>query len=519
MVTRPLCVPVFFAALCLLAACGGGGSSTSVQPPPPVTVSVSPTTAIAQAKTSVQLNATVKNSSNQAVVWSVNGVNGGNAEVGTISSAGLYTAPAELASTTDVHITATAEASTMATASSTVTTFAEPDIGVRLVNGAGEFYHRKTGLKFVPRGHNYVRLEREMLGPPVNATNEWHTALSVGLYHVDRIEAAFAAMEALGYNTVRVFLDCCGATGGLGNPAGDGLNSAYLANLADFMKRAKAHHIYVITAMDQLPKIGGYQQLISPDCQMAWPSCANLEYTTSGGIAAGRKFWQDFVRGLVTQKAPMDALLGYSLRQEYYYPPDSQKESWAPLPLLPTSGTFTAANGKTYDMSDPNQRQQLMNESLIYWTDKTREAIQQLIPGALVSVGFVTGPNPYVPPFPNIAASTADFIDGHGGPGEGTTVGEALAGWGMPFGPSAKPVIMGEFAARTAVFPLEVDAAASLKQWQIDSCHYGITGWLLWSWDTAEHDTLGFPHWYALRDSGLVSQVLAPTIRPDPCAP
>src|SRR5712692_651029 len=34
----------------------------------------------------------------------------------------------------------------------------EHRIGVRVVNGIGEFYDRVTGQKFVPRGNNYIRL-------------------------------------------------------------------------------------------------------------------------------------------------------------------------------------------------------------------------------------------------------------------------------------------------------------------------------------------------------------------------
>ena len=40
-----------------------------------------------------QFTATVSGSSNQAVNWQVNGVTGGSASTGTISSAGRYTAP------------------------------------------------------------------------------------------------------------------------------------------------------------------------------------------------------------------------------------------------------------------------------------------------------------------------------------------------------------------------------------------------------------------------------------------
>src|SRR5882757_8376818 len=41
------------------------------------------------------------------VLWSVNGIAGGNATVGAISDKGLYTAPALLPDPTSVHVTAT----------------------------------------------------------------------------------------------------------------------------------------------------------------------------------------------------------------------------------------------------------------------------------------------------------------------------------------------------------------------------------------------------------------------------
>src|SRR5207248_9392556 len=58
---------------------------------------------------------------NTAVTWQVNGVTGGNATVGTISSAGLYTAPAAVQSTTTVTVTAVSQADAITSASAQVT--------------------------------------------------------------------------------------------------------------------------------------------------------------------------------------------------------------------------------------------------------------------------------------------------------------------------------------------------------------------------------------------------------------
>lgn len=99
-------------------ATGTGGSSTSGSTVKTVTVSVSGA-AQARVGTTVQFVATVANSGNTAVSWQVNGVAGGSAATGTISTGGLYTAPAALPSPNTVSVTAVSQASS--TASATVT--------------------------------------------------------------------------------------------------------------------------------------------------------------------------------------------------------------------------------------------------------------------------------------------------------------------------------------------------------------------------------------------------------------
>jgi len=70
--------------------------------------------------TQQQFTATVTNASNTAVSWQVNGVAGGNATFGIITSAGLYTAPATLPSPANFNVTAIAQADTTKTASDQV---------------------------------------------------------------------------------------------------------------------------------------------------------------------------------------------------------------------------------------------------------------------------------------------------------------------------------------------------------------------------------------------------------------
>src|SRR5947207_895089 len=75
-------------------------------------------------------------------------------------------------------------------------------------------------------------------------------------YSSTAVEAALASMQTSGYNTIRVWLNGC-CQNGIGNSAG-GLSSAYLANVADFLHRAKNHGIFAIFTTDWVPSLGGY---------------------------------------------------------------------------------------------------------------------------------------------------------------------------------------------------------------------------------------------------------------------
>jgi uncharacterized protein (DUF1800 family) len=99
----------------------GSGTTNPPPPTPGVTVAVSPTSVALAPGATQAFGATVTGSTNTAVAWSVNGIAGGNATVGTISAGGLYTAPAAVPSPTTVTVRATSAASTAASAQASVT--------------------------------------------------------------------------------------------------------------------------------------------------------------------------------------------------------------------------------------------------------------------------------------------------------------------------------------------------------------------------------------------------------------
>jgi len=83
----------------------GAGNGSSGQTSSGVTVS--PGSSTVRAGDTQQFTAKVTAAMDQTVVWSVNGVMGGNSTVGTISTAGLYKAPAALPTPDSVSIEAT----------------------------------------------------------------------------------------------------------------------------------------------------------------------------------------------------------------------------------------------------------------------------------------------------------------------------------------------------------------------------------------------------------------------------
>jgi hypothetical protein len=112
-------------ALLLVASflgCAGLAGSEPAQPPPStVTVTVVPSSASVPLGEPQTFTATVSNSANTAVTWSVNGIPGGNATVGTIDASGVYMAPEVLTASPSISLTATSVADPSKSATGTIT--------------------------------------------------------------------------------------------------------------------------------------------------------------------------------------------------------------------------------------------------------------------------------------------------------------------------------------------------------------------------------------------------------------
>jgi hypothetical protein len=487
-----------------LSGCGDGGQVDRSA----ISVSILPTSAVVGASGQLQFTAVVRNTTDHAILWQVNGVFGGNAAVGTISRTGLYTAPGSPILTT---VSAVSGAVLYKSASSQVAVRAPHSIGVRTTSGLAEFFDRSNGATFTPRGNNYIR-KKDQVNYYHDLVHE-HSTFTVGLYDAGRTESALAAMQRNGYNALRVWLSGC-CEDSIGDET-QGLSLPYMANVTDFLGRAKKHGIRVILASDWVPVYGGYIQDYDDCSQFSYYNTLNL---CAGGVRAASHYFHDLVEALLALNAPMEAILSYELRDYYFYDSDRAPLNW-------TTGTVATANGQVYDMGSAPSRQSMMDDGMVYFIDQVRATIRQVDPTALVDVGFFVpqAPNPIrvgdthiIRAYPAVVRSTVDFVSVTPYPAE-LTLAQYVQNFGFAGLQQAKPVVMAEFGAWKSDYPTNLDATAALKKWQIDSCQYNFKGWLLWTWDAEAPESLP-DVWSAESNGGSISHALAPALRPDPCA-
>lgn len=380
---------------------------------------------------------------------------------------------------------------------------AEHRIGVRQVNGVGEFYDKQTDERFVPRGVNYVFV------PIPNGITNW--LFHEGIYDPQRTREDFVALANKGYNTVRVFLDHCkSGTGCIGDDDEIGLNPDYLDNIADMMSAGRETGIYILFTSNDLPDQGGYAEEANTDSGAIFAGYRNSYYLTPPAITATRRYWRDLLTGLVERNAAFDAVLGWQLLNEQWM---FRHEP----PLSLTSGVVETTTG-SYDMSDPNQKMQMVSDGILYYIAQLKEEILVHDPTALVTMGFfapeIAAPDWYVETASLLERSDLDFFDFHAYPGR-SSLREHAEHFGM-LGYDAKPILLGEYGAFRRLYS-EVDSAARVvTKWVAESCAYGYDGWLYWTYYPADPDATDHT-WGFVDEDNYLLDMLAPVNQPDPC--
>ncbi len=389
-----------------------------------------------------------------------------------------------------------------------------PRIGVRVGVDGPEFYEKASGVTFLARGNNFIRLRE------VTPGNFQHITFDTDQYDPAGAEAALQRMRNQQYNVVRVFLNDRTIGAALPTP---GVDRAYISNVADFLRRATANRLHVVLTPGYYHP-DNYNVLDGPTPTDV--ENVNLVILSAGYVNAWSTYVSDVLRS-IKEKAPdvMPTILGVDIRNE-----SAVLANYKPFSL--TTGTVTLGDGGTYDMGNAASRQVAVDNNTTVLTSRVVAAIKAVDPEVLTTAsvfsplavgrsgydGVAPNPDPRAPL--RVAAleqSGLDYLDLHIYPlGPGRQLQEQLASCEIfQSSPVRLPRLLGEYGAFRDYYPTVNAAATGMTQFQYVSCRqYGFKGWLLWTWDAPDREQARL--WSAA--DGLET-LLAPVARPDPCVP
>jgi hypothetical protein len=396
-------------------------------------------------------------------------------------------------------------------------------IGIQAGEDGAQYILKESGTPFFVKGFNYVRLRAaEGRTGGDHATFDADTKNTKAHYDPNRAEAMFSALSKAGHNTVRVFVIGRSKT----NPgvAGDydttkALHEPYMENVLDFLRRATRHGIRVFpTFGDGGVPLNAYYR----DRVRGKGHNKNVFVLTEEGIAARTEHLTSFLTYIKANgPALLPTLLGLQCQNEAYL----RADQW---PFTEKTGKFTAANGKTYDLSMTDERQALMDDGYRHYHERMAAAVKAVDAEMLVAEGvFVpraVGKDPklhagvwpgktrderYPPTLTTLGTGTLDFLDVHFYRSNGQeSVDEAfrlnLASTGF-FTPEmaeirkGKPVIIGESGAFDHVEKTLGEAVDNMVRVRDLALKEGVNGMLFWTYDCFEQPRL----YHAAKDWAL----------------
>ncbi len=396
--------------------------------------------------------------------------------------------------------------------------------------GHAELYDAVTNERFVPRGNSFVLV-----------SDNAHVLLDPGYYNSTIVETELAQMRHDGYNVVRVFLN----PSSIAESSSASLKSTYIANLVDFLRLAKTHHLYVIVAGSGLPN--SYAPSGEPDPAQCPTNSSdkvcdhNLNFMTTARIAAAVDFWYDVATEIKNASYTVgnvsypvyDTVMSYDVWNEGHFAANQKPFTLSEWVTLPAG---------TYDMSSATGRQLAADESAAHWFDEVRSAITGVIDGALVQASVFTpyavsqsgynggdpDTDPRMPFRPSAleSLSDVDIIDIHSYPLDVSgpySFSDDMNSAEIDLLGINKPLVMGEFGAFKDQFNLDgnnsvdtdaelIAAAYGVRDHQIASCAYRFQGWVFWTWNSTTQ-----PLFWATEKNGIINGILAPVNRIDPC--
>jgi hypothetical protein len=200
-------------------------------------------------------------------------------------------------------------------------------------------------------------------------------------------------MKEHGYNTARVFI----AGRNVENPGmsgfydNEGVYRPYLDNFIDFVQRAQKYGIYVFPTFcdGELPRSKRYWNIINGarkglKIEDVTGATDNAIYATKQGQQARCLYVSDFLNYIKAKDAGLlKSLLAVQCQNEL-------SMLGAKWPFDMTEGSFVGPDGKSYDMSNDDQRQQLYENIFHSYHSAMVKAIKSVDPELLVGEGIFT---------------------------------------------------------------------------------------------------------------------------------
>jgi hypothetical protein len=287
-----------------------------------------------------------------------------------------------------------------------------------------------------------------------------------------------------------------------------------VANVIDFLRRARQHGVRVVPILEALPLNDTYR------IPTAEAEGMNAIYLTAAGVAAKMSYATSMVSAVAAAEGGslLSTVFGWELENEVYVQSDK-------LPLSRTSGTITTGDGLVYDLTIAADRQQCVDANIVHWASAVAGAIRGIDPAAMVTASVFTynavgqgGPagvpanhagDPRIPARPLMLQkySTLDYLDIHLYPtGPGYSLDGDLASSEWPaIDNTSKPVLLGEFGAYKAYYPDLAGAIAAVKAVRAGAYARGFAGSMFWAWDTIHQPEL----WGADASDGAIDRALS----------
>ncbi len=400
-----------------------------------------------------------------------------------------------------------------------------PRIAIMPAADGAFFTVKSSDVPLLIKGFNYIPLSQGW-----HVTFNAATKTTPACYDPLRAERMFTALEANGFNTVRVLIIGCALSMNPAGIAGDqdtqGLYQPYMENVLDFLRRARRHGIYVLPSFGdgELPSNGYYQSMLNPNHREA----PNSTYFTKEGITAKARYVADFLNDIKSKDhGLLTTLVGIECQNELCV----YDNQW---PFTIRQGSLKMPNGKSYDMADPVGRRALMDEGLRYYLQAVVRAVKQVDPEMLVCESVFTleavgksgkkyrGILPpvryrdhrYPPDLVSLGGDAVEFLDVHyyrsisaqklGDDFRKNMRSSLFYSPAMAQIRKSKPLIMGEFGDyrypryKPAEFVVNVVALRDL------ALASGFQGFLYWTYDTLQKE---FPS--AVENGGILFKALA----------